>query len=680
MQKGIIISLSIVFVSLISMVMYMNNTKDKFNYDFFVSSKNDVEKIKNIAINEANIFKKKLLDSDSLSFKNTFYVYDLIDGLLCKYKAILDLYLLVGNDSEIKSYIQSVMQEIVVWSCKNIIFDYAIYQKLLNASSWIKNNENLNPTELMLINDVIRDLKKEGAHLSQEQKNRLTSINKEIEENASAMEINIQQDKRFILATKEDLAGVNESFINTLVKNSEGLYCVTIDYPTTIQILDHCTVRETRKRYHYQRSLKGYPANTEVLAKLQKLCHEKAQLIGYENYAEYTYDDEMANNSKTVSQFLTDIELVSRPQAEKEKRQVLDYVKEYMPVYIDNIEAYDGSFIFSSYEKHSFNVNNHKIAEYFPAQQTIDRLLNLYSTFFGIIFKKHSVGNESWAWDKHLDLLEVYDNNNKKLGNIILDIHPRPGKYGHACKIGILHGVKDYQEPLCAVICNFSQPTFEHDALLHFTEVNTFFHEFGHALHHTFGITQFFSHSGTNTSRDFVEIPSQLFEQWLLDKNILKMVSGHYKTGESLPDEDIASIQQSEKFGNGLQMQRQTALSRMSFDVYTNSSMPAEIAKLQAFNNIISLTKIPSYDHFECSFGHLAGYFASYYSYQWSLVRALDIFDYIKEVDGLLDEKIGKRLRSCILAKGSSEEYVDMIENFLGRPLSLNAFEKHITQ
>jgi thimet oligopeptidase len=671
--------------------LYHNFIKSHFkHYDtVFIKTISDVDIYTQSTKNKINELVKKIIETNDLHFSNTFKVYDEINQTSQQLLNIYELYLLVGTNNEIKKLIQEKQQEFTVFALNAVSFNKQLYEIMNTSYHYIKNNMHHNPLskiEKTFMDDVIRSFKREGIHLNEDLQEKLKTINGAIDTCKSQFEINLQKDKRGIWVSDSELEGVNKKFIENLKKNDEGLYYLPVNAPTRLEIMQHCKIEETRKKYYQESSQLGYPDNEKVLTKLQQLTYEKAQILGYPSYAAYEIEEEMAERVDTVEKFIDEIDAITREKALQEKQMVIDYIKSNHNEYTNSYqEPYNAVFLWNQYEKNQFNVENHAISHYFPLDQTIDKLLQVYETFFGITFKRYQLKNESWTWSDDLIGLEVFDTaTQKKLGTIIIDLYIRDNKNNDACMSSILAGIQNRQEPLSVLVCNFQKSTSQQTpTLMKISQVRTFFHEFGHALHHTFGVTQFASHSGTNTSLDFVEIPSQLFEQWLIQASILKTISSHFETQQQLPDEHIESILQSHHFGNGISYQRQLALSKFSLGMYTTNIQSCDhlwINKLKnkIQNETISLSVLPDYDHSECSFGHLTAYGSKYYSYQWSIVRALDIFKYIKENNGILNESMGKRLRECILSKGDSEEYKKIIEDFLGRPMSLDAFKEYI--
>jgi Zn-dependent oligopeptidase len=307
-------------------------------------------------------------------------------------------------------------------------------------------------------------------------------------------------------------------------------------------------------------------------------------------------------------------------------------------------------------------------------EKTIAELLDIYRQFFSIEFEE-VFSNDFWHED--VKVVRVLQDN-KLIGTLMLDLHPRPNKYSHAAHTTIVPSsylLDGNRIPdVSIVLANFSKPTDTKPSLLKSSEVTTFFHEFGHALHAILGATEIASLSGTSTKTDFVELPSQMLEEWLNDKDVLKKVSGHYITGEQLPDELIDTIIKLKNFTSGLFVTRQTWLASISlayFGARTDKD-PYTIMK-ELYAKYIPYGEFIEDNHFYASFGHLTGYAAKYYGYLWSLVFALDLFKTIKQ-HGLLNPEIGKKYVQEVIGKGGAQDPNELLYNFLGREPNSNAF------
>jgi len=336
------------------------------------------------------------------------------------------------------------------------------------------------------------------------------------------------------------------------------------------------------------------------------------------------------------------------------------------------INAWDLNYVKNQFKKKHFNIDAQKIAEYFPAEKTIKKLLTIYGTFLNLKFEVSEIQN---LWHEDTTLITVYNkSNNKLLGYLIVDMHPRKNKYGHACQMTIVPAIKEQGPCLAIVVANFPKSTATKPSLLQLKDVETFFHELGHALHAILGRTAIASFSGTHVKTDFVEIPSQMLEEWLSDKTILKKISSHYQTGEPLDDTTIENILKLKQFDSGDFLQRQCYLSILALEYFAPGAdkNPKEL-RAHLINKMRPQIAYDENDNMYASFGHLSGYGAKYYSYMWSKVYALDMFSKIKEY-GLLNPEIGQRYVDEVLAKGGSVDPNILIKNFLERKPSQQAF------
>ncbi|MCX5922700.1 MAG: M3 family metallopeptidase, partial [Candidatus Dependentiae bacterium] len=341
---------------------------------------------------------------------------------------------------------------------------------------------------------------------------------------------------------------------------------------------------------------------------------------------------------------------------------------------------WDAAYATNYYKKKHFNIDETEIANYFPMEKTIKGLLDIYEQFFGLRFNEASIPH---VWHEGVRLLEVYDAaSDKLLGYFLLDLYPRDNKYSHACHVSIvpsIYGANNELLPaLSLVIANFPQSTATKPSLLKRKDVTTFFHEFGHALHALLGRTQIASLSGTSVKRDFVEMPSQMLEEWLWDSAILKQVSGHYQTGAPLPDDLIERILALKNFNPARFVQTQLFYASLSLDYFKEGAQKDTFQIYKDLSTkILKHSAFSDEKHMYAAFGHLTGYGAKYYGYLWSKVFALDLFAEIKK-HGLLNPEIGKKYVHDVIGRGGSDEPMVLLEAFLGREPNQEAFLKDL--
>lgn len=574
-----------------------------------------------------------------------------------------------------------------------------------------KPMENLSQQEQAFIKETIEDYKRAGLDLPTEKLEEVKKLNKELAELELKFETNISQDNKAITATIAELDGCEQEFIDALEKehdcnsqacdsnktfktscaNKINAICKTneddqtfilgTDYPTYFYIMDNCSVESTREKLYIAFSNRAYPENKNILLEMIAKRDALAKLLGFASYSHLDLDDEMAKNPETVTKFLQSLYEKSKNKAAQEFDLLRANLPESVKLAHDNkINAWDLRYIKNCYKKKYLKLDEQEIAQYFPTDKTIKELLDIYEQFFSLKFKVSDAKN---LWHPDVKLIEIYEStgqntpeDQKNIGYLLIDLHPRENKFSHACQTTIIPAIKDGSPSLCIVIANFPKETKTKPALMQRDDVETFFHELGHALHSILGRTKIASFSGTNVKTDFVEMPSQMLEEWLNDKEILQKISSHYQTGEPLPDQLIEKIIQIKNFETGDFLQRQCLLATISLEYFANNNTHSKDPK-ELFDATTSKMRkniqYGSQDNMYASFGHLTDYGAKYYSYMWSKVFAIDMFCKIKK-QGLLNPIAGLEYKEKILAPGGSIDPNILLRDFLGREPSQDAF------
>lgn len=541
--------------------------------------------------------------------------------------------------------------------------------------------ENLTKDQQYVLDESMKEYKRSGIDKPEEIREQVKKLNKELAEIGLAFSQNIDGSERSIEVTREELAGLDDRFIEGLEKTGDNNYKLTTAYPIYFPIMENSTLAATREKLWREFANRAYPENMKVLEKLIEKRDELARLLGYSNYAALNIDGEMAQTPERAQAFLDDLLKRAQAKEDKEFKQLITDLPESVKLSPSNkFYAWDRTHAQTMYEKKHFKIDQREIAEYFPLESTIKGLLDIYRAFLGVEFKELPAGS---YWDPEIKLVEVSSKETGAiLGYLLLDLHPRFNKYCHACQMTVIPGFINSegrrQTALALVISNFPKATATEPSLLELDDVRTFFHEFGHALHTILGATKLPSTSGTNVKTDFVEMPSQMLEEWLWDPAILKQLSKHYKTGAPLPDELIKTLVEQKNFASGTAMMRQIYIANLALKLFSSGAHPdIENLTKTLFQKMRKYGQYSPDDHFVASFGHLTGYGASYYSYLWSKVFALDLFNYIKE-RGLLNGEVGKRYVDKVLGKGGSEDPNDLLKDFLGREPNSNAFFKDL--
>lgn len=587
----------------------------------------------------------------------------------------------VYPDKQMRDSAHEVVQKVEEFFVDNLSNNKKIYEAFKGYAEGNAKTEQLRDDQQYYLDETMKGFKRAGLDLPDDELEKVKELKKKLQRLTQEFDRNIAADLKTITVSRNDLSGLGDDFIAQQKKADNGNYIVGVDYPTFFRVMKQCTVEGTRKKIYEAFSNRAYPENEQLLKEIIALRDKLARALGFESYSALNIDSQMAKTPQRVEAFLTDIYERAQVKADQELDALTKELPESVTLNGDGkVNVWDLAFLKNEYKKRHFAVDEEKVAEYFPMQKTVDALLDIYRQFMGVDFKEVPL---SGVWHDDVRLIEVYNKNGSELyGYIFLDLHPRPHKYSHAAHAGLVPAIQladGSRLPAASlVMANFTEPTKDKPSLLLREEVSTFFHEFGHALHAQLGATQLGSFAGTRVKTDFVEMPSQMLEEWLWDKDILKKVSSHYKTGEPLPDDLIKNIIALKRFDTGLFVTRQAFLAFLALDLYKSGTDkdPYRMSHALVERMLPRIHYGPEY-RFYASFGHLTGYGAKYYGYLWSKVFALDLFDKIQQ-KGLLNGEIGEQYVRKILNKGGSADPNTLLRDFLGREPNKDAFIKDL--
>ncbi|MCA9770618.1 Zn-dependent oligopeptidase [Candidatus Dependentiae bacterium] len=635
--------------------------------DWVVQSKEEIHAI---------IDKIITIPDDKRTFQNTVKALDDIDltgsNIVGSAVQILEM---VSPDKEIRDAAHDAVIELQAFLVEHLSNNKVLYNAFKSYADGNAKNEQLTREHRYFLDEALRDWKRAGLELPDKQLAEVKELRKELAKLASEFDRNIAEDTPIITAKKDELAGLNDAFFAGIEQSEDGAYILPLNYPVYFAIVDECTVADTRKRAYKAFVNRAYPKNKDILQCIIARRFELAHKLGFSSYAELDLASQMVGSPQRAQQFMDELLEKVQIKGRKELATILsDLPESVIPTQDGRLNPWDTRFATKQYKKKHFNIDEQEIAQYFPMEKTIEGLFEVYKKFFSIDFKQITI---SGLWHSDVKGVEVLDKQGNTLGYLLLDLYPRPFKFSHACHAGIIPSTYIDGKPNIPaglVIANFSKPTEDKPALLKKDQVSTFFHEFGHALHALLGRTTLAGHAGTKVKTDFVELPSQILEEWLLDKDILKMVSSHYQTGESLPDDLIDSIIAVKNFSVGNWALAQLYYANISL-TYFNGDALIDLKKCmnQLHEKVIVDTAIDPDNHFYCNFGHLTGYGAKYYGYLWSKVFAKDIFDQVKK-HGLLNSEVGQKYVAAVLSKGGSKDPNELLRDFLGREPNQDAF------
>jgi len=637
---------------------------------FFPTTPNEIELAFQSAKDDAIAQVEQILaiPSKDRTFENTVLALDTAEAYFGIYGSKLAVISKLHPDDAMRTKADEMLQ-----CCVDIGLDlFQANKKMYQALKEFKatNKELLNQERDEYFSDLMAGLKIAGLELDDEKFKKMQELQKKIAALSIQFHTNIVQDKSKISFTKDELIGIDDDFLNSQAKNDEG-YVLNCDYPTTVQVLNNCSVHSTRKKYAYVYRSRAFPENIDVLNQLINTRDELAHLLGYNSYAELDVVFTMAQRVDTIEKFLADVTLNSSDRVKKAWGILKNDLPESVKLTSEGkLESCDVQYLLNHYLKNHLNVDQEKIAEYFPMERTVRGLLDIYEQFFTIKFQVIEGNN---FWHPSVQLIEVQNSkDNTVFGYVLIDLFARENKYTNPCCFGVLPSMsfdkgQTFAPALAVVNGNFTKSTETKPALLKHDEVRVFFHEFGHAIHVLFGKAEMPTKAGYNTKFDFVETPSQLLEEWIWDPEILKRLGCHYQTGESLSDATIEQLIKTRKIKEAISLDAQLSYAMISLSLYKEGqNKNLHQIKKDLYDRGLQIIAYDDAVNALCSFVHLSGYGPKYYTYLWSEQMAKQIFDYIKLNGGLLDPVMGKRYISKILSRGGSCDPKQMIADFLG--------------
>lgn len=523
--------------------------------------------------------------------------------------------------------------------------------------------------------NLLRDFRRSGVDKDAETRVRVAKLVEELVMIGQDFGRNIREDVRSVQATREQLTGLPEDFIAAHTPDEQGMYTLTTDYPDLYPVMSYAADKELRYKLFVQFHQRAYPQNIEVLKAMITKRHELATLLGYKNWADYATEDKMIRSGAAVADFIQKINEMAAGRARADYEQMLAKKQELDPG-SDHVEVWERAYLDEIIKRDEFKFDSQEVRPYFEYDRVKQGLLDLSSELYGLRYTKRT---DVPVWHPSVEVYDV-ERDVEPLGRIYLDMHPRENKYKHAAQFTVQSGVFGKQLPEGTLVCNFSDPSTTSPALLDHSQVTTFFHEFGHLLHHVLGGKQEWLYfSGVATEWDFVEAPSQFFEEWAWDPGVLARFAHHYETGAVIPPELIQAMRASDEVGKGLFARRQMYYAAISLNYYNRdpeSFDPHTLA--ETLNDDYQMFRYVPDTHTELNFGHLDGYSAIYYTYMWSLVIAKDLLSKFQEA-GLMDLPTAREYARTVLQPGGSKDAADLVKDFLGRPYSFDAFHKWLT-
>jgi thimet oligopeptidase len=629
-----------------------------------------------ISDTNARIEKILAINNDSRTFENTVLAYENITADLTDDLYILSFPSYVDPDSKVReasTQARAKLDKFVVDLGMNIDVYKAIQsiadkqQKMTQENQW-------------LLDRIIRNFRRNGLNLDVSTREKIKEIKKEIADIAVKFSQVMNSISDTITFSPEELKGVPQNTLDIL-KKEDNRYIVGMSYPEIIPIFDYAKNPETRRAVDKIFNNRGVKEqNQERLEKIVQLRAELAELLEYPEFASYMLEIKMAKTPEKVNNFLSDLESKLKPGGKSELKVLTELKNNDLGDKSDKqLNSYDWRYYARLYKEKEYKVDNTKIKKYFPMEKVLESMLKFYQDLLGLLFTPNLDANK---WHEDVKVYTVTDSETKELiGQFYLDLFPREGKFGHAAAFNLIKGRYlvngQYQTTASAMVSNFNKPTPTEPSLLPHSDVTTLFHEFGHLMHQLVTKARYSQFSGTAVSRDFVEVPSSLFEHWMWEPTVLKEVSCHYETGEPLPDDMISSMINAKNVNIAIFLLKQIFLGKYDMTAYTSSSINSkklwhDLHKETAFMDLTEDTNgAASFEHI------IEGYVAGYYGYLWANVYAADLYTKFQE-EGLYSKELGKEFRTIVLESGSSRDEEILIEEFLGRKPNNKAYLKSI--
>jgi thimet oligopeptidase len=541
----------------------------------------------------------------------------------------------------------------------------------------------VDPDTLRFLAHALRDYRRAGVDQPPEVRARLKQIDEELTKLGQSFSKLIAEDVRAIeISDPARLAGLPDDFIAAHPPDARGRIRITTDYPDYNPFITYAMDDELRRELYVAFRSRGDQHNEATLRDLLTLRAEKARLLGFANWADYITADKMIGSGDRAAAFLDKVWKLAAPRAEQDYKELLHQLIAIAPG-ATAVEDWQKIWLENLVKKQRYEVDASTVRQYFPYDRVLAGLLEITAEIFDLAYVAVT---DAEVW--HPSVV-VYDlvRGDSRLGRIYLDMHPRDGKYKHAAQFPLKDGVRGVQLPEGVLVCNFpiAEPAADgrpgSPGLLEHEDVVTMFHEFGHLMHHVLGGDQrWVTLSGVATEWDFVEAPSQMFEEWAWRYDTLARFARHHSTGEVIPSELVDKMRRADKFGLGTATVQQIFYAAISLGFHRSDAdsldQLAEVQRLQ--KRYTPFAYVPG-TRFHTSFGHLVGYSAMYYTYQWSLVIAKDLLTPFEDA-GLMTTAVTYAYRDQVLVPGGTRDAAELVRCFLGRDYDFRAFERFLVE
>lgn len=555
------------------------------------------------------------------------------------------------------------------------------FYRLIKKYSQTEEAKNLTTDRKKFLSDILLGFRRNGFELTKEKREELKDIKTEIDRLCLEFSKNIGEATGFIELTEDEISGLPADFLKER-KTKDGTYKIDLTYPSYHPFMKYSNREDRRKELMMKFNNRAYPKNIAVLNQILQKRKQLAKVLGYKTYADFATEDRMVKSSATVWNFENQMIQSVKEKADRDYQELLGLKSSTTGKPETEIREWELAYWSNKLKSAKYSVDDQEVKQYFELSRTIDGLFLVTQKMLGLKYRE--VPNPS-VWHSDVRQFEVSDHNTGKvIGSFYLDLYPRENKYGHAAMFPMVNGILlqsgEYEKPMASLVCNFPKPNRNQPSLLFFSDVKTLFHEFGHLLHGMVTTSAISLYAGTNTVIDYVETPSQFFENLVYEYDVLSLFAKHYKRDEIIPKVLVEKLISARHLGSGIQTQQQIFYGVYDFTLHdkvehAEGEISTEI--LKQLKQELTQFSYADGDHFQTAFGHLAGYGAGYYSYLWSKVFAQDVWS-VFEKNGVFDAETGNKFRSVILEPGGSKDALELVTEFLGREPNNTAFLKEL--
>ncbi|QDV08722.1 Oligopeptidase A [Planctomycetes bacterium Poly30] len=578
----------------------------------------------------------------------------------------------VHPDEGVRTAAESAIQRMSAFTTE-LSLDRSAYEPF----SRLDLSQPMTPEVQRFVEHTLRDYRRGGVDKDDATREKIRALQEKLVQTGQLFDRNIMTGgkKLRLEGGHADLVGLPQDFLDAHPEDADGSVTLSTDPTDFLPVLLYAERDETRHDFFMVYHTRAFPENDPVLKQLLAERHELAQTLGFEHWAQFSCEDKMIGSAEAAREFAMKVTDLARPVARAEYDELLEELRTLDPG-AERVRPWQSRFLMERVKRKKHSFDSQSVRPYFAYTSVKEGILRTTEALFGVEIRLASdEQGDVHFWHESVECYDVFENS-KRTARFYLDMFPRDAKFKHAAMFQLYAGLEGErrQLPEAALVCNFPEPKPGDPALLLHDQVTTFFHEFGHLLHHLFAVSTFNGFAGIACEWDFVEVPSQLYEEWAWSASVLQKFATHHETGEPIPTELVERLRAAEEYGKGLGVNGQMLYALFSLTLYDRDPAGVEPGELMGDmqRELTLYEKVPG-TAMHAAFGHLHGYSANYYTYMWSLVISKDFFGQFE--GDLMDTTTARRYRDEVLAQGGAEDASEMVKSFLGREAGFAAWE-----